>query len=256
MSERGTSELALPVHDEDADKHDRGVVLVIGGTVSTPGALVLAGLAALRAGAGKLQLATDPAVVPALGVAVPEARVLSWHDEGLADCVERADAVLVGPGTWEGDVDDALAIVVERATGTIVVDAGALPALGRRGSLRMPAIATPNASEMEALGEDVASAAARLGCVVACREATTTVAAPDGRTWFVEDGCLGLATSGSGDVAAGIIAGLAARGAAPEAAAVWGARLHGRAGEVLATRVGSIGFLARELLDEIPGLLP
>ena len=66
---------------------------------------------------------------------------------------------------------------------------------------------------------------------------------------------VGLATSGSGDTLAGIVAGLAARGATAAHAAVWGAYLHGSAGRVLAGRIGPIGFLARELLDEIPKLM-
>jgi NAD(P)H-hydrate repair Nnr-like enzyme with NAD(P)H-hydrate dehydratase domain len=66
---------------------------------------------------------------------------------------------------------------------------------------------------------------------------------------------VGLATSGSGDTLAGIIAGLAARGASPVQAAVWGAYLHGAAGRALERRLGPIGFLARELLAELPPLL-
>jgi ADP-dependent NAD(P)H-hydrate dehydratase len=241
-------DLELPRHDDDASKRDRGTALVIAGTAETPGAAMLAGLAALRVGAGRLQIATDPSVATALAVAIPEARVLSVDDVGPS--LDRADAILVGPGCSEDD--DLFELVCSKATGTVIVDAGALPSLHRRGALRMPAIATPNATEMQPFGDDVRDVAARLGCVVARRDASTTIAHPDGRVWIDESGCLGLATSGSGDVAAGIMVGLAARGASPEAAAVWAARLHGRAGE----RLGGIGFLARELLDVLPSLLP
>ena len=65
----------------------------------------------------------------------------------------------------------------------------------------------------------------------------------------------GLATSGSGDTLAGIVAGLAARGASAAHAAVWGVYLHGAAGQALARRLGPIGYLARELLDEVPGVM-
>jgi NAD(P)H-hydrate repair Nnr-like enzyme with NAD(P)H-hydrate dehydratase domain len=64
-----------------------------------------------------------------------------------------------------------------------------------------------------------------------------------------------LGTSGSGDVLAGLIAGLAARGAAPEQAAVWGVWLHARAGKRLSQRLGTVGFLAREIAAEVPALL-
>jgi NAD(P)H-hydrate repair Nnr-like enzyme with NAD(P)H-hydrate dehydratase domain len=73
--------------------------------------------------------------------------------------------------------------------------------------------------------------------------------------WRYKGGGVGLATSGSGDVLAGIIAGLAARGTDPFAAAIWGVFLHGEAGSQLAKKVGSLGFLAREIPDLIPKLM-
>ncbi len=81
------------------------------------------------------------------------------------------------------------------------------------------------------------------------------VAAPDGGCLLHEGGCVGLATGGSGDVLAGIVGGLAARGTEPLRAAAWGSWLHGRAGRELARTIGPIGFLARELLPLIPRLL-
>ena len=79
------------------------------------------------------------------------------------------------------------------------------------------------------------------------------IAAPDGRTFRFRGGGIGMATSGSGDVLAGIVGGLTARGADPLTAALWGVYLHGEAGRVLSRRIGRIGFLARELLDLVPG---
>src|SRR3979409_2425277 len=72
----------LPAPDADDDKHDRGVALVVGGASEIPGALLLSGVAALRAGAGKLQLAGPRSVAAALGVAVPEARVFALPETG------------------------------------------------------------------------------------------------------------------------------------------------------------------------------
>lgn len=259
-----SDDLELPRHDDDASKHDRGQVLVIGGGREAPGAVLLAGLAALRVGAGKLQIMTAASAAPGLAIAVPEARVIGLPEtdggeldaSGAARVAEQAvgaDAVLIGPGVLDDQGMDAmLAALLAAATGIVVVDAGALPALGRMDRVRGCVIAVPNASELEHLGADAVTVAQRLGIVVARRDATTIVAAPDGRTWTDDSGCLGLATSGSGDVAAGAVTGLAARGASPEAAALWGVRLHGRAGE----RLGGIGFLARELLDELPRVLP
>ena len=81
------------------------------------------------------------------------------------------------------------------------------------------------------------------------------VAAPDGRVWRVDAGGIGLGTSGSGDVLAGLAGGALARGADPEHAAVWGQYLHAAAGDQLTGRLGRQGFLARELLDEVPTVL-
>ena len=83
----------------------------------------------------------------------------------------------------------------------------------------------------------------------------TYIASADGRVWVHEGGSVGLGTSGSGDVLAGVIAGLAARGQRPEQAAVWGVWLHGKAGKTLADRQGLVGFLAREIPGEIPAFL-
>ena len=93
------------------------------------------------------------------------------------------------------------------------------------------------------------------GVVLVLKGPTTTIAAPDGRLWVNTAGSAGLGTSGSGDVLAGLIAGLVARGAAPEQAAAWGVHLHARAGARLSRRVGLVGFLAREIGDEIPALM-
>ena len=79
--------------------------------------------------------------------------------------------------------------------------------------------------------------------------------APGGETWLLESGTVGLATSGSGDVLAGIIAGLLARGTPPPHAAIWGVYLHAEAGARLTQRYGGIGLLARELPAEIPAIM-
>ena len=91
--------------------------------------------------------------------------------------------------------------------------------------------------------------------MVALKAGETVIATPDGALLLYPGGGVGLATGGSGDVLAGIIGGLLARGAAPLVATAWGVWLHGEAGRRLGERLGPIGFLARELLAEIPGLM-
>ena len=91
--------------------------------------------------------------------------------------------------------------------------------------------------------------------MVALKSAETFVATPDGRTWRNTAGTVGLGVCGSGDVLAGIIAGLLARGAAPEVAAVWGVHVHAQIGRHLAMEIGPLGYLARDLLEFIPRVL-
>jgi NAD(P)H-hydrate repair Nnr-like enzyme with NAD(P)H-hydrate dehydratase domain len=98
-------------------------------------------------------------------------------------------------------------------------------------------------------------AAERFGAVVALKGAETWIAEPGGGLFHYAGGSVGLATSGSGDTLAGVVTGLAARGASASCAAVWGAYLHGAAGAALTRRMGRVGFLARELLAELPPLL-
>ena len=267
----------LPEPDDDGSKHDRGTVLLVGGSASTPGAVLLAGLAALRAGAGRLQVATVASTAVALAVAMPEAMVSGLPEAAggslepgcaeqvVASC-DGAAALVVGPGlTGKDEARELLRRVLpEVAEGSVLVDAVALAALGGHpdllAGLAGRLVLTPNAGETKALlageqreGVDAACwLAERYGAVVAVKGC---VAAPDGRTWHDEAGGVGLGTSGSGDVRAGAVGGLLARGCPPEQAAVWGQYLHAAAGDRLAARIGRIGFLARELLDELPPVL-
>ena len=273
----------LPRPGDDGDKQDRGVALVIGGDAEVPGALALAGVAALRAGAGKLQVAAPRSTCIALGVSLPEARVFALPESNdgrldrqagfrAAEYAAGADAILVGPGMLNEDaIQKLMEILLPRiSTKPLVVDAAALSAL-RGGRYRFGpdtrALLTPNVPEMARLrGETrevvetdpaaVAGETARtLNVVVALKGAITFVATPDGELFQYSAGKVGLATSGSGDILAGIAAGLLARGATAEQAAVWAVFLHGEAGNRVVRKTGPLGYLARELLPEIPPLM-
>ena len=100
----------------------------------------------------------------------------------------------------------------------------------------------------------VRAACERFGAVVALKGEQTYITSPDGAVYCNRYGTVGLATSGSGDTLAGIIGGLAARGLAPLPATLWGVYLHAKAGEALMKEMG-LGFLARELLAQIPPLM-
>ncbi|HEX7969228.1 MAG TPA: NAD(P)H-hydrate dehydratase, partial [Stellaceae bacterium] len=94
-----------------------------------------------------------------------------------------------------------------------------------------------------------------LQAIVALKGACTYIATPDGDLYAHDQGCVGLATSGSGDTLGGILAGLLARGAPPLDATLWAVYLHGAAGRAIEQRRGLLGLLARELLDEIPQIM-
>jgi len=278
----------LPRSDDDTSqgrgKDTRGAVLVAGGSIEVPGAIILAGVGALRAGAGKLQIATCREISGAVAVAVPEARALGLAQtasgdidpsaaERLAEAIAGAAAALIGPGML--DVPTAQALLrqlLPRVTDTaLALDAAALAAVSedRRAlhHLEGNAVLTPHLvelalllgverDEVEADPLGMARRAAREArAVVALKGAETYIAAPDGTAYRYADGNIGLATSGSGDTLAGIVAGLLARGAEPLHAAVWAVYLHGEAGNALSARMGKLGFLARELLADIPRVM-
>jgi ADP-dependent NAD(P)H-hydrate dehydratase len=278
----------LPMPSGDADKEQRGHVLVLGGSREMPGAVILAATAALRAGAGKLTMATGASVAQLVALAIPEARVLGLAEtpEGgfTRDATDRLDpladkvnAILIGPGMQDEPATAALvrALLPRLDDTAVVLDACAMgivlqPDLaGARAAFRFerPVILTPHAGEMAHLtGKDkaailadpdrhAAAAARGWNAVVVLKGARTVIGAPDGTLWQHEGGNIGLAISGSGDALAGIILGLAARGASLEQAACWGVALHARAGEKLAERYGVLGYLAREISDEIPALM-
>jgi hydroxyethylthiazole kinase-like uncharacterized protein yjeF len=264
-----------PLPDPQGDKESRGTVLVIGGSRVTPGAVLLAGVAALRAGAGRLQLAVTSTTATALSIAVPEAKVVGLPEtdsgsvsgdvpDDLLELAAGADVLAVGPGLDDVDETGRLMAAVLGAAAkdaAVVLDAYALGALSRDAGLLagrpVRAVLTPNVTEAEILlgrepGEDLGAAAREL----ADRHRAVVslyghIAAPDGRLWREESGDAGLGTSGSGDVRAGIVAGLLGRGAEPAQAACWGAFAHAVSGQRLAPRYGRTGFLARELVDEV-----
>lgn len=278
----------LPMPGAEGDKEERGHVLVLGGSREMPGAVILAATAALRAGAGKLTIATGASVAQLVALAIPEARVIGLREtaEGgfTADAVadldplaDKVSAILIGPGMQDEAATAALVrALLPRLDGTsVVLDACAMgiilnPDLDGAGApfrFEQSVALTPHAGEMAHLTgaqkEDIvaapdaqaAAAADEWNAVVALKGARTVIGAPDGTLWQHEGGNVGLAISGSGDVLAGIIAGLAARGATLPQATCWGVALHARAGERLAARMGLLGYLARELPGEIPPLL-
>jgi ADP-dependent NAD(P)H-hydrate dehydratase len=284
-----------PLPAPGADKYSRGSVLVVGGARATPGAALLAGTSALRAGAGKLTLAVAESVAVQLGVALPECGAIGLPEtaEGsvkaeldrIASYLDRADTLLVGPGLDDPDLaGELLRALLEREPGgadakgdaggkggaAVVLDAYALGALvpleDQLEPWRGRLILTPNPKEagillgrdVDHLEKDLAEISARFDAVVSCQGLITQPPGLDPgepELWKITTGYGGLGTSGSGDVLAGAIAGLRARGTSSAQAACWGTHLHAAAADRLASRLGPLGFLARELADELPALM-
>jgi len=273
VDERMLHEWPLPA--PGGSKNARGRVVVIGGSERSPGAVMLAGIAALRVGAGRLTLVTPPSIALPVAIAVPEAGVLALVDgdadaahDPLGDTVRSelatADAVLLGPGLDDPIVSRRLVEAVCAAGGgspALVLDAFALGVLpGLDLALPREVVLSPNLDELAILsGGDVRDVAASVARVADRYDCVTTsygeIASPRDGAWHVAAGGSGLGTSGSGDVLAGAIVGLLARGADAAQAAVWATSLHALAGDRLAERTAEVGFLARELCDELPRVL-
>ncbi len=240
----------------DSHKYDRGFVLAFGGDLR--GASALTAAAALRAGAGAVRLASDKPVG-----AVPFAIMQVGEDmvDLLAD--KRLGAVVFGPGVVAGEESEGRLDQCLDSGLPLVLDAGAITLLAERGPERLrglgnTAILTPHGGEFKRLfGEGEGSkveraraAAARSGAVIVFKGADTVIAAPDGRAAIAGDASSWLATAGSGDVLAGAVAAMRARGLNAYEAAVAGVWLHGRAAQLAGPNL-----IADDLLEGLRGAL-
>lgn len=263
----------LPQPARDGDKEERGHVLIVAGSPEIPGAAVLAGMAALRAGAGKLTVVAPATIAMQVALQLPEARVIKIPT-AIADlCAStwlpnQIDAVLVGPGMEKEGIDAVVKTVLQTYRDKkILLDAAAMKAIVHVAGSRN-ILLTPHAGEMADLldcakrevlanAEQIAvTAAKKWGVVIALKGSETRIALPDARVWIHRGGDIGLATSGSGDVLAGLIVGFLAQGAALEQGAAWGIVCHALAGEAAARELGcTLGYLAGEISIHVPRIV-
>lgn len=274
----------LPARRADTSKRDYGRVVVVGGSAGMAGAPALAAMAALRSGAGLVELVApkgaaataatfDPCV---MARAAPAAADGTFAPEACDRIVERAvqaDAVAVGPGIGRTDaVRDLVAHLWRELVQPAVFDADALWALAQlpvadRRRHAGPRVLTPHAGEMarligaapdgpaardrDALEREAAAMAGAIDAVIVLKGAGTLVV--DSRTHArTETGNPGMATAGTGDVLTGVTAALLAQGMEPFAAARLAAWVHGRAGDAAAADLGEVSMTARDLLDRLP----
>jgi len=237
---------SLPQLDPGGHKYDRGLVHALAGTM--PGAIALAATAAARAGAGYVRLSTSKPIE-----GLPHS-IVQGGDARVTD--ERIGCILVGPGL--GDIPQVLTLALT-SKAPKVIDADAIKLVGEPERLKgQDAILTPHDGEFEALfgnlggnKPDRALAAAEASdSIIVYKGPDTVVAAPDGRCGFAPPAPAWLASAGTGDVLAGIIATMRARGMPGFEAACAGVWLHGRAAEIAGP-----ALIANDLVAAIPEAL-
>ncbi len=278
LTERGDVAAALPWRAAESHKGSFGRVLVVGGAPGTAGAAALAARGALRSGAGLVDVACPESVYEMVGGAAVEALVhpMRVADDGtlgvaakdLEELIERATAVVIGPGLGGGSVVATLVRdLVRGAELPVVVDADGLNALDDLALVAKSAevrILTPHpgeagrllgceTSEVQANRPAAARALAdRSGAIVVLKGHRSLVAAPGRVTVVNPTGNPGMATGGTGDVLAGAIGALLGQGLDPFRAAWVGAWLHGAAGDAATAEVGEISMTAGDLAAALP----
>ena len=247
----------------NAHKGDFGHVLIVGGSPGMPGAALLAGRAALRAGAGRVSVATHPMHAAALVAACPELMVRGVADAGeLAPLIDTASVVALGPGLGNDDWASAIYPAAAAADRPTVWDAGALTRLAAGAVAHADRILTPHPGEAGALLDSDAAAVqsdrvatlcaltATYRSTVVLKGAATLVGAPGSTPWLCTAGNPGMASAGMGDALTGVIAALRAQGIEAELAAALGVELHARAGD-RAARDGERGLLASDVIEAV-----
>jgi len=249
-------------------KYARGHLSILGGALAT-GAARLAALAARRAGAGLVTIATPASAMAVFQSAEPGNLVVACEDgPAFAHLLEdeRRNAVLIGPGSGINERTRAAVLAALAARRALVLDADTISVFAERpadlfNAVQSPALLTPHEGEFRRLFPDLAGvpgklertrqAARRSGATVLLKGPDTVIAAPDGRAVINIHAPPTLATAGSGDVLAGIAGGLMAQGLSPLAAGAAAAWLHGEAARCF----GGPGLVAEDLIHRLPQAL-
>jgi ADP-dependent NAD(P)H-hydrate dehydratase len=269
----------LPERSEDAHKGTFGTALLVGGSRGMSGAIAMAGMAAMRMGAGLVRLAVPDRCLETIAGFSPclmttpvtddaEGRIAASPQEIIA-LLDRVSCVALGPGMGKSDrLERLFDEMLPRLAQNVVIDADGLNNLAALGDWpqRLPsdatAILTPHPGEWERLSQRPAKS--RNAQVEAAKEIAVqhslvivlkghrSVVTDGHRTTVNSTGTPALATGGSGDVLTGIITGLVCQGMAPFEAAQLGVWLHGKAGELAAAIRGAHVVLPTEVIDRIP----
>ena len=280
------SRTLLPERPAAAHKGDFGRALIVAGSSNYVGAAYLAASAATRVGAGLVTLAVPTSILAAVAgrateptyLPLPESEPGEIDAGGAAALISRSlpgyDALLVGCGLGQAPATKTLVrrlLCSGAPMPPTVVDADGLNILAAEGDgwerLSAPTVLTPHPGEMSRLtgastveiqanrtGYALCSAA-EWNTITVLKGAHTVVATPEGKAAVSPYANAGLASAGTGDVLAGVVAGLISQGVRPEAAAELGVFLHGEAGERARDDLGAAGMVAGDLLAALPGVI-
>lgn len=261
----------LPTRTPESHKGSYGKVLAVCGSSPYRGAAVLSVMGALRTGAGLVTLAAPECVAAAAAARVPEAIFLAdAAQERILEEVSRSEVCLLGCGlSADADTAQLAKKALDASMGVVVLDAGALCSLADDISAitafaqSQPLIVTPHPGEMARLCrcsvEDIEKErtscaldfALSTGAITVLKGHETLIACPDGTLYENHTGNAGLARGGSGDILAGMIAGLAAQGMSAEHAAAAGVFLHGLSADRCAARLSMQGMLPSDILTDL-----
>ena len=259
----------LPRRDRAGHKGDYGRLLLVAGSLGYTGAPVLAAQGALRTGAGLVFLGVPENVYPIVAVKCTCAMPFPLPEDcaALEKKAESCDAALIGPGLGqEEETRRMLLRFISRFAGPLVVDADGINALAGHIDIldgrQAPTVLTPHEGEFARLTgcalpvEDRKEAARAFAqahrCVLVLKGSGTVTALPGGEVFVNATGNPGMASGGSGDVLAGMIAALLGQGFEAGWSAYTAVCLHGRAGDLAAQRLGEYAMTAQDLLDALP----
>jgi NAD(P)H-hydrate epimerase len=286
MLEMREMKLLLPERKRDAHKGDFGHVLVVGGSTGKSGAVLLAAKAALRSGSGLVTIGVPERVIDSFMASVSEEMTLplpstergSLSKNASVNVIDflhsMADVLAIGPGMGRDDETVwSVMDIIKKSPVPVVIDADALNALSTLEyreivrfleRARSPVVLTPHPGEMARLlkttSDDInrrrLEAAVTLsgdtGCYVVLKGAPTVISAPDGKSFINTTGNPGMATAGTGDVLAGMIASMIGQGFSVLDGTIFAVFLHGLAGDIAAARVTENSLKAGDLIDGIP----
>ena len=272
----------FPNRENNSQKGDYGKLLIIAGSLGMSGAAYLSSEASMLMGSGLVTLAVPDCINTALETKTTEVMTLPLEScmghlsknsiNDILKKMEKSDAVLIGPGL--GTSDDVVAIlefVLKNSTVPVIVDADAINIVSKNHDLikncNCDLIFTPHAMEMSRLsGLSIEyieknrltvchEMAEEFGAVMLLKGHHTVVTALDGVQYINNTGNPGLACGGSGDVLAGMIAAMAARGVDTALSAAMAAYIHGAAGDLAAEKYGMESVMATKVLEFIPEVL-